>query len=142
MSHEVERETLMRYLDGELPAGERERVEDHLERCTECRREVEMFGRMKRELSELPDGGRRRGRESIWDAVDRRLTRPFGWILLVVGVLIWAGWATWVFVNSEVAVVEKLSTGAVVIGLLLLLVSVGRERYREWQDDPYRDVER
>ncbi len=142
MSHEVDRETLMRYLDDELSPERRERVEEHLSGCTECRREVEVFGRMKRDLAELPgpSAGRRDG--SVWDAVSRRVARPLGWILLVVGAVLWGGWAAWVFVTSEVALFEKLFTGAVVIGMALLLASVGWERYREWQHDPYRDVQR
>lgn len=143
MSHETGRETLMRYLDGELPPAERERVEEHLSRCTECRREVEVFDRMKRELSELPEGAvADRSDGSVWDAVNRRIARPLGWVLLVAGVVLWGGWAGWVFLTSEAAVVEKLFTGSVVIGLALLLASVGRERYREWRNDPYRDVRR
>lgn len=143
MSHEVARETLMRYLDGELPPEERERVEEHLSGCTECSREVEMFRSMKRELAELPVGvSPGRGEGSVWDAVNRRLTRPLGWTLLVAGVALWGGWAAWVFVTSDAALFEKLVTGAVVIGFALLLASVGWERYREWQNDPYRDVQK
>lgn len=143
MSHEIDRETLMRYLDDELPPDGRKRVEAHLSGCTECRREVEMFRSMKRELAELPGGGSPgRGGGSVWDAVSRRVARPVGWLLLVAGIVLWGGWAGWVFVTSEAALFEKLFTGAVVIGLALLLASVGWERYREWQDDPYREVER
>ena len=141
MSHEVDRETLMRYLDDELTPEGRERVERHLSGCTECRREVEMFRRVKRDLSELPGGPLRDGgRGSVWDAVSRRVARPLGWLLLVAGAVLWGGWAAWVFVTAEAALFEKLFTGAVVIGLALLLASVGWERYREWQHDPYRDV--
>lgn len=143
MSRHVERATLMRYLDEELPADERGRVEVHLSECTECRREVEVFGKMKRELAELPDGrgtGRRGG--SVWEAVSSRVARPLGWLLLVAGVVLWGGWAAWVFVTSEAAVFGKLVAGSVVVGLLLLLASVGWERYREWQHDPYRDIQK
>lgn len=143
MTHEMERETLMRYLDDELPPDGRERVEAHLSGCTECRREVEVFGEMKRELAELPEGaGPVGGGGSVWDAVSRRVARPLGWLLLVAGVVLWGGWAAWVFLTSDVAAFEKLFTGSVVIGLVLLLASVGWERYREWQHDPYRDVEK
>lgn len=142
MSQHVERATLMRYLDEELPADERDRVESHLSECTECRREVEVFGKMKRELAELPDGRSTGRRDSVWDAVSDRVARPLGWLLLVAGVVLWGGWAAWVFVTSEAAVFGKLVAGSVVVGLLLLLASVGWERYREWQNDPYRDVQK
>lgn len=143
MSHEVERETLMRYLDEELPPEAREAVEEHLSGCTECRREVQVFRRMKRDLAELP-GRPTVGRDgaSVWSAVNRRLARPLGWLLLVAGVVLWAGWAGWTFITSGAPALEKLFTGAVVIGLALLLASVGWERYRTWRHDPYRDVEK
>ena len=38
--------------------------------------------------------------------------------------------------------VEKLATGAVVIGVILLLASVIWEQYQSWLADPYRDVHR
>ena len=37
---------------------------------------------------------------------------------------------------------EKLATGAVAIGILILFASVIWERYQEWLRDPYRDVHR
>jgi hypothetical protein len=37
---------------------------------------------------------------------------------------------------------EKLATGAIAIGILLLLASVIWDRLREWETDPYRDVYR
>ena len=37
MTHEIVPETLMAFVDGELPEGERATVEKHLETCGECR---------------------------------------------------------------------------------------------------------
>lgn len=141
MSHEVSHETLTRYLDDELAPEARRRVEEHLSRCTECRREAEIMRTMKEDLSELP--GRDPAREaSVWDAVDRRLTRPLGWILLVGGAVAILGMGVWGFVTAEAPLVEKLGIGAVGLGLALLLASVGRERWKEWKSDPYREVQR
>ena len=142
MSHEVSHETLTRWLDDELPPDERERVEDHLSRCTECRREAEIMNRMKEDLAELPGGDAARG-ETVWDGVNRRLTRPLGWILLVAGALGAVALGVADFLGgSGTSLWEKLATGAVVGGLGLLLASVGWERWKEWKTDPYRKVER
>ena len=140
MSHEVSHETLTRYLDNELPPDERGRVEDHLSECTECRREAEIMRTMKEDLAELPGGDPDGG--SVWDAVDRRLTRPLGWILLVAGAVVSLGLGAWGFVTADAPLTEKLAAGAMGLGLVLLLVSVGRERWKEWKDDPYRKVQR
>ena len=141
MSHEVSHETLMRYLDEEMPADERRRVETHLSGCTECRRKVTMHAEIKESLA-AASGGERDAGGSMWTRVHRRLTQPLGWGLLVAGGALWSGWAAYLFVTSGAHLVEKLAIGGVVVGLLLLLVAVGVERYRDWQTDPYREVQR
>ena len=141
MSHDVSHETLTRYLDGELPPAERERVEDHLSGCSECSREVEVTKSLKEDLAELPGVGP--GRDgSVWDDVNRSLTRPLGWMLLVAGAVTSLGLGVWGFVTAGAPLVEKLATGAVALGLALLLASVGWERWQEWKTDPYRKVQR
>lgn len=141
MSHDVSHETLTRYLDDELPPDERERVEDHLSGCAECRREVEVTRKLKEDLAALPGGDPARG-GSVWDAVNRRLARPMGWVLLVAGAVASLGLGAWGFVTADAPLAEKLAAGAVGLGLALLLASVGWERWREWKTDPYRKVER
>ena len=74
--------------------------------------------------------------------MNRRLTRPVGWILLVSGFALWAGYGAWVFATSPVNPVEKLAVGALSVGFLILLVAAILDRVQEWRNDPYRDVER
>ena len=137
----VERDDLMRWLDGELPPDERRRVDEALEASTELRREMELFRAIKNDLHELSfTPPVRRG--GVWNEVNRRLTRPMGWILLVVGAAVWFGYGAYVFATSPGDLVEKLAAGAVVIGILLLLASVIQEQYQDWLVDPYRDVHR
>lgn len=142
MKHEVGHEELMRFLDGELPPEARDRVEKHVETCTECRRELAVFRAMKSDLAGIAFAPPLTRELSIWAGIHRRLTRPVGWVLFGGGVAAWAAWTAFVFLTSDVAVFEKMATGAVVVGLLLLLVSVIWERYREWLHDPYREVQR
>ena len=42
------------YLDGELPAAEATRLRGHLERCAACAAELELAGKIQRELRSLP----------------------------------------------------------------------------------------
>lgn len=141
MNDPIKREELMLFLDGELPSEEQARVEEALERSTELRRELAIFRSMKADVQGLAlhPGDHNR---SVWDQVNNRLTRPVGWVLLVTGVLAWSLYGTYLFATGPADLWEKLATGAIAIGILMLLASVIFERYREWLTDPYRDVHR
>ncbi len=138
---ELSAETLMAYLDGELPPEGRAQVEAVLARHTEARRDLVLFQHLHEDLS----GIRFRthdARTSIWGRVHARLTHPLGWFLVAMGTMAWLIYGAWMYVSSATPTLEKLMTGAVVIGILVLFTSVIHERYREWLVDPYRDVER
>ena len=140
MTSPISNEDLMRYLDDELSAEEELRIEAALRDSTELRRDLAIFRAMRLDLEDLGGSGRTRG--SVWTAVQRRLTRPVGWLLLVTGFVLWSGYGAWVFATSPADPVEKLAIGALVVGFLVLLSSTILERLSEWKDDPYRDVER
>ena len=141
MSQPVTHEELMRYLDGEVGAEERSRIEASLESSTEIRRELAVYRAMKDDLRtlKLNDGG---PNGSVWNAVNRHLARPFGWVLLVVGALVWAAYGIYTYLSSPTFLWQKLATSAVGIGILLLLASVIWERYRTWLTDPYREIQK
>ncbi len=141
MPERVTHEELMRFIDGELAPDELGRVEDEVRRSTELQREVALYRAMKQDFEDLSfQAGERR--VSVWNEVDRRLTRPIGWILIVGGTVAWLAYGVYVFVVSPGNPWEKLGAAAIVIGILLLLASVIAERYRDWLHDPYRDVYR
>jgi hypothetical protein len=131
----------MRYLDGEVGPEERNRIEGVVGSSTELRRELAVYRAMKDDLQNLklnhggPDS-------SVWHTVNRQLARPFGWVLLIVGALVWAAYGIYMYVTSESYLWQKLATGGVGIGILVLLASVIWERYRVWLTDPYRDIQR
>jgi len=137
----VTHEELMRYLDGEVGPEERSRIEGAVDGSTELRRELTVFKAMKDDLQtlKLTDGSHH---GSVWDTVNRQLTRPMGWVLLIVGSLLWAAYGLYVYLTSPIFLLERMATSAIVIGVLLLFASVIWERYREWLTDPYRDLQR
>ena len=138
---DLSHEDLMRFLDGELPPEEHARVEARIAASTELSRELQLFRAVKSGFQDLSFHART-NHLSVWDQVNRRLTRPIGWVLVIIGVAIWTGYGAYVFTTSPADPWEKLATGAVAIGMLILLASVIWERYREWLTDPYRDVYR
>ena len=141
MSERVTHEELMRYLDNEVGPEERSRIETSVETSTELRRELAVYRAMKDDLRtmQLHEGG---DNGSIWYAVNRHLARPLGWVLFVVGALVWAAYGVYVYFTSPSFLWQKLATGAVGVGILVLLASVIWERYRVWLTDPYRDIQK
>jgi len=136
----VSQEDLMRFLDGEVTPQERAAIEGQLEASSELRREFAIFRSMKEELQDLSFAVE--GDDSVWGRIRSRITSPVGWGLTITGFLGWAAYGTWSFVNSPSAILVKLTTGAVVIGVLVLLAQVIWDRYREYGSDPYRNVHR
>ncbi|HIF23160.1 MAG TPA: hypothetical protein EYQ27_14975 [Gemmatimonadetes bacterium] len=141
MTEPVSKEDLMRYMDGEMPPEQRARLDAELARSTELKRELAIFRAMRTDFQGLSfDPGTYH--KSVWDQVNASVTRPIGWILITVGVIVWTAYGAYVFTTSPANPWEKLATGAIVIGILTLLASVIWDRYREWGTDPYKDVHR
>lgn len=141
MAERVTHEDVMRYLDGEASPEVRERIQREVETSTELHREVTIFKHLRDELRQLDLPGGINGR-SVWTDVEQRLSRPFGWLLILVGSAIWLGYGAYTYLSAPVDWWEKTATGAIVIGIMLLLASVILEQYRRWLIDPYRDVQR
>jgi anti-sigma factor RsiW len=131
-------QALSAYADGELPPAEASRMEAHLEGCTECLRELSnirtMGEAMRRELDGRASGG-------IWEGVHRRITRPLGWGLLVIGAAVWAGLLLVSWFRQTLSL-EWAALTTVGVGLAMLTAGIAYEQYREWKDSPYKDIER
>ena len=140
MPEEVSHEDLMRLLDGEVTPEERLAIERLLESSSELRREFAIFRSMKEEFRDLSFASQ--GGDSVWDRIRSRITMPVGWALTVSGFVAWLAYGIWSFVQSPSGILVKLSTGGVVIGILVLLAHVIWERYKEYGTDPYRNVHR
>lgn len=140
MRPNVTNEELMAFLDGELDPPERNRIQTELARSTELQRELSIYRALRNDFRDLSFAVHRT--DSVWDAVDRRLTRPIGWVLFVGGAVLWMGYGAWVFGTSAANPWEKLGVAALAAGFLILLASTIFERMREWRTDPYKDIER
>jgi hypothetical protein len=134
----------MRWLDGELDALEVSQYEAHVRECEECRRELASLGRVVRMTEELklrvPDDEFWKG---YWEGVYRRSERRFGFVLLVAGILAILGYGIVRALRSpELLSYEGISVMLILVGLIVILLSVVRERYYESKNDPYKEVER
>lgn len=140
LNHAVSHEDLMRFLDDELPPDRRSSVAAHIEECTECKREITVFRAMKGELSHMLTV--EPGTPSVWNRVNRRIMLPTAWGLLVAGAVALTVWGTWTWAMSPDNFWHKLMIGAVVVGLVLLLLSAIGDRLRDLRTDPYREIQR
>ncbi len=132
---------VMRYVDGEMAPDERAKVDEALARSTELQREIAVFQSMKTDIQGLHfHPATHRG--SVWDRVNREVNRPVGLGFVGIGTAVWMAYGAWVFATSPASPWEKLGVGAIAIGILILLTTVIWERYRDWQTDPYKDIQR
>jgi hypothetical protein len=136
------RADLASYVDGELRGADLDKFESHLAECTECVREVAIFRSLKGELQEMGVENKEIPGGTVWGGVNRRITRPAGWIFLVIGIVMYLAYAVYTFIQSPMDLFEKLATGFVVIGFIVLLASVAYERIRSFRTDPYKGVEK
>ncbi len=136
----ISHDELMRYLDGELPPERVRAVEEALETSTELRREYTIFRRLKADLHDM--GARLEPEHTVWNAVNRRLTRPVGWALFLVGAAIWVAYGVYAYLTGGEALWEKLATSAIVVGLAMLLVSALVDRWRDLKTDPYKEIQK
>jgi hypothetical protein len=147
MSHECdEMQALVSgYVDDELTAEERKRLESHLERCAECRRELDQLRLVARATSNLHI---KTPPEEVWDHflddVYNRLERRVGWFAFWVGAtaLLLFGLYHYI-VDPWASPMNKALIGLPLAGLFVLFVSVLRQRMFIAKTDRYsREVRR
>ena len=135
-------------VDGELTADQEKLLEEHLRTCPRCRKELDELLKLKEVTSDmrftdLPD----KYWAGYWNVVYNRLERGLGWILLSVGAIILAALGTWeilrdFFLDPAQPIVLKLAIGSGLLGLIILLISVLRERLFARKHERYEEVER
>ncbi|HSC27940.1 MAG TPA: hypothetical protein VLD67_11735 [Vicinamibacterales bacterium] len=140
---------MMAVLDDECTAEERKELDALVAARPEIAAE---WARLKRVREVTATMGLRKPPEEIWDryrvSVLHRAERSIGWLLVTLGGAVLMGWALWRWIEALVAdgdtpLAIKGAILAVVVGLILLLLSVARERWFLHRRDPYsREVTR
>lgn len=134
----------MRLIDDELSHEERLQYQAHVRECDVCRRELESLGRVVRLTGELTlrvsDDAFWKG---YWESVYRRTERRAGFLFVAGGAVMLLLYLLIRALRSpEMWTFEGVSVAIVLLGLIVVFVSVARERYHEHKSDPYREVER
>jgi len=148
MPEDTYKPLLMGYLDSELTEIEVLRMEQHLERCAECRIELEEFRKLKEVTQNMrvvtPDA---RSWEEYWSHVYNRLERRIGWILMSLGAILVTSYGIYSLIanfllRSDIPIVVRIGIVALVVGFCTLLISVLRERIFMARMDKYERIKR
>lgn len=148
MEHQKIKELISSYYDGELNEVKRGTLEKHLEECPECRREFEEMGKLedvmrRMELKKPP----KEVWQLYWASVYNRLERRIGWILLSIGAMIlifFGGYKAVEGIIHDPTTSLLLKVGILVFmaGIVVLLVSILRERLFVRKRERYKEVEK
>lgn len=131
-------------VDDELQTDEKVQVNDHLQKCSHCRRELEDMRKTAGILDSVPELEiHEHELDEMWKSPYGRFTRFSGVVLVLVGyaVLIFYGLYEFLISDKE-GVVPRMALAAIVVGFLVLLGRLVFERLRTYGNDPYKGVKR
>jgi len=148
MSCEDYEKLIPAYLDGELSREQKEMLEEHLGKCSHCKQELLKFKKLKEVTEEMkfvepPEEAWGR----YWTGVYNRLERGTGWILTSIGAIILIFYGVWRWLQSLIkdphfALMVKIGILTVAGGLIILLISVIREKIFTYKRERYKEVVR
>lgn len=152
-THPADRERaqalMMAELDGELGPDERRDLAALVAADPALSAELTRLRRVKEVTSMMT---LRKPSDEVWDgywqSTFRRTERRLGWLLVAAGALVLSAWGLWnmvetLWADTETPVAIRLAVVAVLLGGLVLLVSVIREKLFTRRHDPYhREVVR
>jgi hypothetical protein len=139
---------LMKAVDNELSAEEKVMFEQYISQHPDYRDEWIKYKRLKEVTrsmkfkSPTPEVW-----DSYWIGVYNRLERGIAWTLFSIGAVILITYGAFKFVEALIAdpglaLIVKIGMVLVIGGLVLLLVSVLREKLFTHKRDPYKEVRR
>ena len=146
MEHDEIKKLISSYHEGVLNNTQKSQVEEHIAACSECRHEFAEMRKFeevmdKMELKQPP----KEMWQVYWSSVYNRLERRIGWIFLSIGaiILLFFGGYKMVegsLVDPTIPLLLKIGILAALAGLVILLVSLGRERLFVRKRERYKEV--
>ncbi|ALO44992.1 anti-sigma factor family protein [Pseudohongiella spirulinae] len=139
---------MMAELDGETTPTQQEEIQRWIQADPALREE---YGRlkqlrgltMKTTLKQPPPALW----DSYWQGVYRRLERGLGWILFSVGAIVLTAFGLWEMSqewlsDSSIPIWVRIGGVSLALGLVILLVSVIREKIFLHKNERYKDIQR
>jgi membrane glycosyltransferase len=148
MEHQDIKKLISSYYEGVLSEEQRQAVDVHVEACVECRRELEELRQFEEVMNKMElKKPKPEVWQMYWTSVYNRLERRFGWILFSIGAIILLFYGGYkmietIIVDSTVPLFLKIGFLGILAGFVVLLVSVGRERFFVRKRERYKEVEK
>ncbi len=138
------KELMMASLDGEIGVEDRAELESHLAECADCKREFDELSELSELVGEIElTKPSQEDMMKYWPSVYAKIERGAGWGLVVIGALIWVAYGTFLFITDPtIGSMTKFLIALPVVGVLMLLISVVRERINVSKTERYKEVER
>jgi hypothetical protein len=142
------KQLLAGYVDNELTERERVEFERELAVNAELQRELKEFNRLKAVTSQMKYADLPvEVWEAYWQSVYRKVERGAGWILASVGTIILLVFGTVtgfsrLYADPASPLWLKIGLTLGVIGIIILLVSLVRERLFAYKRERYTEVEK
>ncbi|MBU2625530.1 MAG: hypothetical protein KKG33_08210, partial [candidate division Zixibacteria bacterium] len=135
MNNETIQNLLMKVVDGLATAEEEAALQEAIRADGKWEQELRAYRKIKEvtdsmQLKDLPDSHW----QGYWASVYRTTERGIGWVLLSVGAIILLATVGFValgdfFMSSDVPLIVKIGVTAAGLGVIILLVSILRERF-------------
>jgi ferric-dicitrate binding protein FerR (iron transport regulator) len=135
-------ELMMAALDGESSAADTRELESLLSGRPDLQAEWDRLRRVRQLTATMRFA---QPPTDVWDryraSVLHRAERGLAWILIAFGLAVLGSVAAWRWLeqwwSAELPLSIRVATGALMLGVSLLVVSIGRERWLMYRRDPY-----
>ena len=148
MDHKRIKELIPSYFDRELSPEQKHMVEEHIQSCAPCKKEWEEMRKFEEVMDKMEfKKPKPETWHMYWTSIYNRLERRLGWILFSVGAIILLFFGGYKMVESLIQdpttpILLKVGILAVLAGVIILLVSVLRERIFVRKRERYKEVEK
>ncbi len=148
MEHAEIKKLIPAYQEDMLEKDQKQQVEEHIRTCAECRREFEEMSKFEEVMQKMAfKTPPKETWEMYWTSVYNRLERGIGWIFLSIGAMILFFFGGYMMVESiiqdpETPLLLKVGVLTLMAGLVVLLVSIGRERLFVRKRERYKEVQK
>ena len=139
---------IMGLIDNELSEEQASILQAHIKECKECSNIYNSFTQLKKGTNEmaikkLPE----MYWDDYWNHVYNRIERGFSWILISIGAMLILAFGSYeimrdFYLNPSKPLILKIGSGVLIAGVIVLFVSVLREKLMIRKVDKYRSVER
>lgn len=139
---------IMAFIDGELPEEEMIKIKHMIDRDKLYREKYNELLKMTEvtrtmQLKKLPE----MYWDEYWQHIYNRLERGISWIFISIGAIIVLSFILWNFVHNllidtQLNPILKIGILLVLIGVVILFISIVREKLMVKKVDKYKEVER